>query len=122
MTLSRSLLLSGAILICAGSAFAGKEITDIEIDSVTGSRVEITSVFDPPPPTGYLPVRVVALNGAAKETAWSVNFSCGTQFMNNSHRHSSEFAFTVAPKARQTQMLLVPVSVAYGERDMAPGL
>lgn len=117
MNFLKGCILGGLALLFVGGAQARKVIADVELDAKTGTRIEILSVFDPPPPTGYAPMRVVATNGTDKDTRWSLSFNCSAQQYRSQNAHDSEFALDVPAHATQSRLFLVPVAVNYGDNS-----
>ena len=109
------LCLCVSILLLASMAHAQKDIADQILDKNTGTRIELRSVFDPLPPTGFVPVRMVATNGTGSETIWRLSFESETQNYRNQNRHSSRFALSVPARSTQSATLLVPLAVGYGD-------
>jgi hypothetical protein len=100
-------LLLGALI--APRAWARKEIADQLLEAATGSRIELAAVFDPAPPGGVLPIRVVARNGTAKAAPWRLGFQCRS----GSHGYNSAFEFTVPAQSTETHVLMVPLAFNY---------
>lgn len=114
MNLVKGCILGGMALLFAGGAQARKVVTDTELDARTGTRIEIISVFDPPPPTGYAPMRVVATNGTEKDAQWSLSFDCSTHQFRSQNSHRSDFALEIPARSTESRLFLVPVAVGYG--------
>ncbi|MDP1586483.1 MAG: hypothetical protein Q8M07_01965, partial [Prosthecobacter sp.] len=110
-------LLSCVMLLAATTAQAQKNIADDEIDRATGTRVQVRSVFDPLPSSGYAPVRVVATNGTGRDARWGFAFHSQTQNYRAQNLHNSSFALDVAARSTQSALFLVPLAVGYGDRS-----
>ena len=97
-----------AALLWAGPAPARQTIGAWTYDK-GATKLTLTGVFEPPPPTGYQPLQVEMTNGTADRREWSL--SC-----RSSHgEKSTESTFDVAIEAGKatTPMVLVPLSNAY---------
>lgn len=111
-------LLLGALLLGATAAHAQKNIANEELDPLTGTRVQVRSVFDPLPPSGYAPMRIVATNGTGRNARWGFDFHSQTQhYRQNAHR--SSFALDVPARSTQSALFMVPLAVDYGDRSVS---
>lgn len=111
-------LLLGVLLLGATAAHAQKNIANEELDPLTGTRVQVRSVFDPLPPSGYAPMRIVATNGTARNASWGFDFHSQTQhYRQNAHR--SSFALDVPARSTQSALFMVPLAVDYGDRSVS---
>lgn len=108
-------------LLAAATAQAQKNIVNEELDRASGTRVQVRSVFDPLPPSGYAPMRVVAVNGQRRDAAWSFSFSSQNTTYRGQNRHTSSFTLQMPARSTQSALLLVPMSVAYGQRSYGFG-
>lgn len=79
-----------------------------------GTRLEVISVFDPLPPSGYAPLRVVATNADDNRHEWSLNFTHTTQEYRRLNSQSSRVSLAVPALSTQTVSFLMPVVVPYG--------
>jgi hypothetical protein len=113
--IGKQYLLGLMAAVMVTSAHAGKKLADVDLDAKTGTRIELHSVFDPMPPTGYAPIRVVGTNGTAKAAVWELGFDCSEQNYNTRNSYSSEFALEIAPGSTASRMLLVPLAARYGQ-------
>lgn len=113
-------LLFAAVLM-ASAAQAQKNIANEELDIRTGTRVQIRSVFDPLPPSGYAPMRIVATNGTGRDSRWGFDFHSQTQHYRQQNKHSSSFAVDVPARSTQSAMFLVPLAVDYGDSSRGGG-
>lgn len=102
------------IAALASGAHAEKNLADNTLDAKSGTRIEISSVFDPMPPSGYAPVHVVATNGGAKAARWALTFACIEQNYRVKNRFDSDFVLEIEPHATASSMLLVPMAARYG--------
>ncbi|MBE7497899.1 MAG: hypothetical protein HS117_23395 [Verrucomicrobiaceae bacterium] len=86
------------------------------IDKDSGTRLELRAVFDPLPPTGYVPVRAVITSGSTRASVWSFDFTSQTQAFRAHNSHRSRFRVEVPARATQSAAFLVPMAVEYGNR------
>lgn len=114
-------LLVCVVLSAASTAQAQKNITDDVIDAASGTRVQVRSVFDPLPPSGLAPVRIVATNGTGRDRRWSFDFHSQTQDYRQQNQHKSAFALDVPARTTQSALFLVPMAVNYGDRSYGNG-
>ncbi|MGI8603476.1 MAG: hypothetical protein ACR2OZ_10820 [Verrucomicrobiales bacterium] len=82
---------------------------DFEFDTATPTRMKIYGVFDPPPPSGFLAVRIVTSNGLADPTTWQIKSSSSLDGGRAQGRIDSQFEVAVDPGASRTDSLLVPL-------------
>lgn len=109
-------LLLGLLLSAATTVHAQKSIANEELDPASGTRVQVRSVFDPLPPTGYAPMRIVATNGTGRNARWGFDFHSQTQhYRQNAHR--SSFLLDVPARSTQSALFMVPLAVDYGDRS-----
>ena len=111
-------LLLGVLLLGATAAYAQKNIANEELDSLSGTRLQVRSVFDPLPPSGYAPMRIVATNGTGRNARWGFDFHSQTQLYPQQNAHRSSFALDVPARSTQSALFLVPVAVDYGDRSV----
>ena len=116
-----SRLLLAALLLAASTAHAQKNIADDELDRATGTRMQVRSVFDPLPTSGYAPIRVVATNGTGRNARWDFAFHSQMQNYRAQNQHQSSFALDVAARSTQSALFLVPLAVGYGDRSHGNG-
>lgn len=109
------LLPATAFLACLGQAAAQQSIGDQMLDKSSGSRVEIRGVFDPAPPSGFAPVRVVATNGLNSNTVWEFAVEAESYHFRSPNTHSSRFSLPMQGRSTQSALYLVPMPVAYGD-------
>ena len=108
---------AGFLALCSLSpciASAQFTITDHPYDKKDGSRLEVRSVFDPLPPTGYAPMRVVVVNGRDQEAQWNFQFSANTTHYRQQNVHDGEFSLVTPARQTGSAMFLVPLAVQYG--------
>jgi hypothetical protein len=103
-----------AAALFAAAAHGQKNISDGTLGDMNGNSLELRSVFDPMPPTGYAPVRVVATNGGDRDSRWNFSFSSEARRFQNLNKHGSEFQIIVPAHLTQSATFLVPLAVAYG--------
>ncbi len=101
-------------MMWVSSSWAQLSILDKEVQKATGSRLEVVSVFDKLPPSGFAPVRVTATNGSGKPEEWRLAFVSATMSGGQDHSASSTFYLPVPAKATRSAVFLVPQSVVYG--------
>ncbi len=107
-------LVIGTLLLAAGVAEARPEIGDQELDPATGTRIEIHSIFDPVPPTGYAPLRIVATNGGESGVRWTLNVeSLANGSFGNESRQTSDFILDIPTRSTQSRLLMVPLGISY---------
>ncbi|OYW30847.1 MAG: hypothetical protein B7Z47_02885 [Chthoniobacter sp. 12-60-6] len=110
--------LLGAMLLAATAAHAQKNIANDELDMATGTRVQVRSVFDPLPSSGYAPMRIVATNGTNRNARWGFDFHSQTTYYRQQNQHDSSFAVDVPARSTQSALFLVPLAVSYGDSSM----
>lgn len=108
------LALAALLLACATAARAQNVLLDASLDKSTGTNVKIRGVFEPAPPSGYAPVRVLAFNGTNRDSRWSFDFESVAHHYGKEHRHDSRFTLDMPAGSSQSAVFLVPLSVAYG--------
>lgn len=100
----------------ASPALAQKSITSGALADTNGAlALEIRSVFDPMPPTGYSPLRVVATNHTGNDRGWKFSIISKTQQFRLENQHRSRFQMMVPAGGTETAQFLVPQAVAYAE-------
>jgi hypothetical protein len=104
MRLRPSLLSAASALAVAATATAQQSIGSWSYDNAA-TKLNLTGVFDPPPPTGYQPVRVEAVNGTTAKRLWALNFASNV----GDARTDSTFTVAVEPGKASTSTLLVPL-------------
>ena len=113
----RSGLLCAVILStfhAVSPAHAQLELLDKALDKATGTRVEVHSVFNPPPALGYAPLRIVGTNGGTQDANWDFTFRNVSNNYRSEHSHTSHFALPVAGRSTQSALFLCPMMVDYG--------
>lgn len=103
-----------AWMAIVGSGGAQVTILDKEVQKSTGSRIEVVSVFDKLPPSGFAPVRVTATNGSTRPEEWRLEFVSATTTGGQDHSARSSFVLPVPAQATRSAVFLVPQSVGYG--------
>lgn len=112
----RELLIITALAFGAASrASAQQSMMDQVLDKNDGTRVEVRAVFDPQPPTGYAPVRVVATNGSVHSLQWTFDFTSNTTAYRHNNSHQSSFGLQTPPRKTGSAVFLVPLAVSYGD-------
>jgi hypothetical protein len=95
---------------------AQKSIASGPLSETNGALdLQIRSVFDPLPPSGYAPLRVVASNHTSTDRRWSFSVLSQTQRYRAENQHRSRFQMNVSAGMTESAQFLVPVAVAYGE-------
>jgi hypothetical protein len=80
------------------------------LDEKSGSVVEITSIFSLVPPTGFVPVRVKAINNTTGEVNVSLRTtSHADNSYGNNHQLESAFSFAAAAGKTTEREFMVPV-------------
>jgi hypothetical protein len=75
-----------------------------------GSVLEVTSVFETLPPTGYAPVRVKLLNNStAPQSASLKNTSSANSHYGSDHELESSFSLSAQPKSTVEREFMVPL-------------
>lgn len=110
--------LCALLLMAATAAHAQKNIANDELDMATGTRVQVRSVFDPLPSSGYAPMRIVATNGTSRNARWGFAFHSQTTYYRQQNEHDSSFAVDVPARSTQSALFLVPLAVGYGDSSM----
>lgn len=105
------------LLIClwTSSVLAQKTITNGNLTSDGVRALEIRSVFDPMPPSGYAPLRIVATNGTDTDMRWDFSFLSKTQQFRRDNEHRSRLALPMPAHSTQSATFLAPLSVNYGD-------
>lgn len=106
-------LLLSLLLLGTSAAHAQKNIANDELDLTSGTRVQVRSVFDPLPPSGYAPMRIVATNGTGRNARWAFDFHSQTQDYRQHNEHDSSFAVDVPARSTQSALFMVPLAVDY---------
>lgn len=115
---SRLTLLLGLL---ASSALAQKTITNGNLTSDGARALEIRSVFDPMPPSGYAPLRIVATNGTDGDMRWDFSMLSKTQEFRRENEHRSRLALAVPAHNTQSVTFLAPLAVNYGASSRGYG-
>jgi hypothetical protein len=63
------------LLLAAASPLAAQETHTFPTSADGQSRVEITSIFSPPPPTGFVPLRIAVINGTDADQSVRIDTS-----------------------------------------------
>jgi len=107
------------LLIClwTSSVLAQKTITNGNLTSDGVRALEIRSVFDPMPPSGYAPLRIVATNGTDADMRWDFSFLSKTQQFRRENEHRSRLALPMPAHSTQSATFLAPLSVNYGDNS-----
>jgi len=101
--------LLGAVIFSTTAA-AQQSIASWDYDQ-GATKVELTGVFEPPPPTGYLPVRVELTNGAVEKRSWQLDFASIVGWNERGMTRSS-FEVAAEPGHSTSATVLVPLQAA----------
>ncbi len=104
-----------ACLLLAPMAQAQENLADALLDPRNGTRLEVRSLFDPMPPSGYVPLRIVATNGTARDAVWRLDFSSSTTDYRRNNVHASTLSLPIPAGSTQTAVFLAPLAVDYGD-------
>ncbi|MEN3940227.1 hypothetical protein WJU23_02955 [Prosthecobacter sp. SYSU 5D2] len=105
---------AGLMCVFTGQVQAQKSLADEMLNDANGTRLEIRSVFDPLPPTGYAPLRIVATNGSSREEVWQLDFHSQTQEFQRSNASRSSLSLVVGPQATQSTVFMASMAPDYG--------
>ncbi len=109
-----------ACLICSPLLLkAQKTLTSGSLGGDGLLRLEIRSVFDPLPPSGYAPLRIVASNGSRSELPWKFSTLSKTRQFRHENEHHGHFTLLTSPGSTQSATFLAPMAVDYGAISMA---
>lgn len=101
-------------MLAAATAHGQKSLVNEPLDKPSGTEVQVRSVFDPLPPSGYAPVRVVATNGTNRNARWMFEFSSEMTNYRQPNKHASSFPLEIGARSTQSALFLVPMAVGYG--------
>lgn len=110
---SRAVIMS--LGLAAVSAQAQKTITNANMTDDGRLKLEVRSVFDPMPPSGYAPLRIVATNGGDNDTRWDFSSVSSTQRFRQENEHRGQFTLLVPAHKTESANFLAPVAVSYGD-------
>lgn len=102
-----------ALCLAAAGARAQKSICNTNLTDDGRLKLEVRSVFDPMPPTGYAPLRIVATNGGDHDTSWDFS-ALSTQRYSQQNEHRGQFTLPVPAHDTQSATFLAPMAVNYG--------
>jgi hypothetical protein len=102
------------VCVLASQAKAQKVLADEMFHDANGTRVEVRSVFDPMPPTGYAPLRIVATNGSDRDGVWQFDFLSQTQEFQRNNASRSSLSLPVSARATQSAVFMAPMAPDYG--------
>lgn len=105
---------AGLMCLFASQALAQMSLVDEIIDHSNGTRLEIRSVFDPLPSTGYAPLRVVVTNGSGRQEEWRFDFQSQRQEYQRNNAVRSSHSLAVGARATQSAVFLAPMAPDYG--------
>lgn len=94
------------LLAIAATSHAQRPLAKWQYDK-GATTLELTGVFDPPPPTGYQPVRVQAANGFTEKRSWRLEFSASADWRQRGSARST-FNIDTEPGQSASSVLLVP--------------
>ncbi|HWB03658.1 MAG TPA: hypothetical protein VG796_11585 [Verrucomicrobiales bacterium] len=99
-----------ATLVLTSSAFAARGVFPPTLLDEAGSKVEVTSVFETVPPTGYAPIRVKLVNNStAVQSATIRNTSRTSSSYDSGHELESVFSVTAQPGTTVEREFLAPL-------------
>ncbi|GEP40856.1 hypothetical protein [Brevifollis gellanilyticus] len=101
--------------LMASPALAQKSLTNGAITDDGRLTLEMRSVFDPMPPSGCAPLRIVATNSGEGDTRWDFSFVSQTRTYRQEGDHRSQFILAVPAHSTQSATFLVPMAVKYGD-------
>ena len=101
--------------LLAFPALGQKSLTNGAITSDGRLTLEMRSVFDPMPPSGCAPVRIVATNAGDGDTRWDFSFVSQTRTYRQEGDHRSQFSLAVPAHSTQSTTFLAPMAVKYGD-------
>jgi hypothetical protein len=101
-------------MLITSVAHAQNSITSGNLTDTAGMALEIRSVFDPMPPTGYAPMRIVATNVGDEDGRWDFSFRSQTQKFRSENTHTSRFQINVPARGTASASFPVPMAVSYG--------
>ncbi|MES2598153.1 MAG: hypothetical protein V4662_22655 [Verrucomicrobiota bacterium] len=101
--------------LLASPALAQKTLTNGAISTDGRLTLEMRSVFDPMPPSGYAPLRIVATNAGDGDTRWDFSFVSQTRMYRQEGEHRSQFSLPVPAHSTQSATFLAPLTVKYGD-------
>jgi len=104
-----------SLCLAAASAQAQKTITNANMTDDGRLKLEVRSIFDPMPPSGYAPLRVVATNGGDNDTRWDFSSVSGTQRYRQENEHRGQFNLSVPAHSTQSATFFAPLAVTYGD-------
>jgi|GEM_PF-604120 len=102
-------LAAGALLMAP--APAQQSLAGWEWDE-GATKVELTGVFSPPPPSGYQPVVVQLTNATSEKRSWRLEFSSVVGWNARGGRMRSAFELAAEPGRSTATTLLVPLQAA----------
>ncbi|MEQ1748446.1 MAG: hypothetical protein ABL974_03425 [Prosthecobacter sp.] len=102
-------------MLITATSYAQKSITSGNLADAAGMALEIRSVFDPMPPTGYAPMRIVATNVGDEDGRWDFSFRSQTQKFRSENTHNSRFQINVPARGTASASFLVPLAASYGD-------
>lgn len=87
---------------------------DKEVDKTTGSEVQVVSVFDKLPPTGFVPLRITVKNRSGKDVGWKFETRTLADNYRNEHSTGAVFLMDVPAGSSRVSTFFAPQSVSYG--------
>ncbi|MFC7336299.1 hypothetical protein ACFQY0_03850 [Haloferula chungangensis] len=85
------------------------------------TEIKVDALFSIAAPTGYLPVRITAVNQQKSGGQITVNTSSTSGPQDDDSRVTSEFSFPVAEESVSTHDLLVPLTTVLGDGRLSSG-
>lgn len=96
------------------SVLAQKTITAGALGKDSGLSLEIRSVFDPPPPSGYAPLRIVATNDSDGDRLWDFSLTSQLNLYRSENLHRSSLQIRTTAHGTQSATHLAPLATQYG--------
>ncbi|MFM2178412.1 MAG: hypothetical protein RL015_2510 [Verrucomicrobiota bacterium] len=102
------------LFLLVANAQAQQTITSGVLVPENATSLEIRSVFDPLPPSGYAPLRIIASNSSEADSRWDFAFHSKVDHFRMENSHRSRFQMLVPARGTQSASYLVPLVVNYG--------
>lgn len=102
------------LALMASPVLAQKSLTIGAITDDGRMSLEVRSVFDPMPSSGYVPLRIVATNAGDRDTRWDFSSVSRVQNFREGNEHRGELTLQVPAHSTQSATFLAPMAVAYG--------
>ena len=103
------------LLLSATAPLAAQETHNFPTANDGQSHVEITSIFSPPPPTGFVPLRIAVTNGTESDQSVRIDTSSESNSGNNGNSAISTFFISTT-----STTVPAPPAQAHGAIRIAP--